>query len=513
MTVAPKSIRSRVINFVACGSGSDSALGQVNTGIINPAAGETAAGVWNKPSVQIPIQRGVTSTLFHRPFGAPLPARIIRYQGSNAIPSKFHFDARSMSAGLGLTFFEGWDETIQRLTEDHDQRILTYQGRMFPIFDTTLTPWSWPQNINSPAFQNCPGALMQDLSYIRYQFAGFDYGLAEAFFDADGQAKSPTSGRYDTIYRLSDALTIAADFTHADFTGTFANAYARVCGLESMPLRSTTAWAAGKTGMTWLALSNGVDEAFDLRIGDTDYLQPDEMDVMPVVMIQGTNKAAYDLAMSLLETYDDIRVTVKFLAMLNNGHDMAALLAAGAIVEGDNDGDGDDSDEIVDPDTCGAIGFAHSGCSGTVGVAKECCTTDDGDDDDDDDNDGNDPTGEVGPSVPIAFGLAPTYSMIIGDPTSPDGTWDGGVNGPFAGGGGNGGFNQATPSTVVSEVPPETPAEPDPDLTPFDDYAEFYGDGGPHPDGSSGGMSVNPASLFVVSNEASGPHSVPTVTS
>lgn len=343
---------NRVVNFISVASGSNAAQGLVSTGLINPAAGETAADVWNKPQVQNPINHGCTQVIFVCPYGKPTPTRTIRYtDGGDAVTSKFHFDARTMSAALSLTFFEGWETTVSRLVNNYGQRVIGYWGRLFPQYDTTLTPWSWPNDINSSSFQACPGKTnMASLTYIRSQLAAFlDNGGAEFFFDAEGQARGPTAGRYDNIYRISDALTNSGTYTHADYTGSFANTDARVCGLESMPRRSTTEWAI-KSGMTWLALANGVNDAFDLRIGDQEYLQPEEMDVMPIVEIQDTDEDAYNLAMSLLSTYSNIRVAVKFNSMLNNGFDMDAMIALGEIGSGE-----DIPDESGDEETPAAV--------------------------------------------------------------------------------------------------------------------------------------------------------------
>lgn len=434
MSIAPAAIRSRVINFVPCASGDDVNDGQASHGLINPAKGETAAGVWNKPSVRIPIQRGCTSVLFDRPYGAPLPARVIRYTpGNDPVSSKFHFDARSMSAALGFTWFEGWDETIERLTVEDGQRVIVYLGRPFPIFNTTQTPWSWPKNINDPEFQNCPGPVMRDLAYIRHQIPGVDHGLAEVFFDADGSSRSPTAGRYDTVYALSTILATAGANTSVDFDGGFYTPFPIVCGVEAMPPSDTGAWMAGRTGMSWLASSDGtnLDQAFDVRIGNPDFLQPDDMDAMPIVRFQGTTLADYLRAMWVLATFPTCRVAVKFYAMLQNGFDMAAMLAAGAVLPGDGDGDGDDSDDEQPADTCGAIGFAHSGCSGTIGVAKQCCEPND--DDDGGDNGGVD-SADPGVNSPTVHGLAPDYVMVVGFDVEPDGSYIS-RDGPHGGGG------------------------------------------------------------------------------
>lgn len=93
---------------------------------------------------------------------------------------------------------------------------------------------------------------------------------------------------------------------------------------------------------------------------------------------------------------------------------------------------GDDDEEEEADAGCGAIGFADSGCDGEIGFAEPCCPDDAGGDDDDDDEADDDfvDSGGSTPNPPIVHGLAPDYTMVIGDPTSPDGTWDGSASGP-----------------------------------------------------------------------------------
>lgn len=112
-------------------------------------------------------------------------------------------------------------------------------------------------------------------------------------------------------------------------------------------------------------------------------------------------------------------------------------------------GEESDREDEEAADDCGAIDYARSGCDGGIDVVAPCC--EDAADDDDDDEGGDDPTliPEVGtPNLPTTPGLAPGYTIIVGDPTDPGGTWDGYQAGPFGGGGG--GLDNGPPGIVLT---------------------------------------------------------------
>lgn len=324
--LAPVAFTNRVGVFVTVGgSSANTTYGKVSTNLIGAAG--TAADVLTHEYITEPIADGVRSFFFRFPHGEWLTDEgnnwIVRYHdgasGFIAIDATGIYNAKELAVDRSQTRLStGWGTTYAGLNAA-SCAITTYHG--CPPPSAPSGPGSvlgWPTDVLSQTGYTT-AAEVANLSYHRTLFQDeLDNGVTEFAFDEAGASTSPDEFGA-TLFPL---LTGTGDQTAAGFSGTFTNDYTRKVCVEANPTRSTSAWVSPYTFTSQYS-------TFKARVGDEDYLQPDEMGSLPMVLIRGQTLADWEQAMEMAPYY---RVRVKWSAMKDvvGASRMADLLALGA---------------------------------------------------------------------------------------------------------------------------------------------------------------------------------------
>lgn len=301
--------------------------GNVSSNLIDGDAGEDWSDVLNHTQVTTPITDGVRAFHIRCPRGTwantdggsqsffnrcNQNGTVVRVAG--CFPALHIATARGathLTTGLG-TFIAGLNSQSCAVTI-YNNGIPNYKAP-----DASgLTNWDANPLTQGNGYPTVTDVT--DLTYVRAMYADeLDNGCTEFAFDATGGDAST----YMLSNILFPMLATAATHTASGFTNSFANSHARKVCVEANPPVDTGSWL---TPYSFTARH----PTFGDRIGDANYIQPDDMGYNPACIIQTTTQSGYDAALDYLTR--GYRVWVKWYAMKNTvgATAMAALLTAG----------------------------------------------------------------------------------------------------------------------------------------------------------------------------------------
>lgn len=319
VALAPIPPTNRVGTYlVAGGSSTNASYGNVSLNLID--TDEDWSDVLAHTYVTSPYADGVRNMHIRCPRGVWLRtdgAQFFNHCNTNgeSIPVPGPFHALHVAAGRagGVRLATGFGTFLAGLNDDGWSVTVYNNGTpntVAPAGGNALSNWE-----ANPLTQGDGYPDIDDVNDPAYLAALYDdelqNGVYEFAFDGNGGDRS-TCMVSNWLY---PRLTLD--------TAWASNPYARVVSSEANCVRETAEWQAP---YSYVARYTG----FVARVGDNDYLQPDEMGTTVGVFVQGTTVTDYNQALALAPLY---RVWVKWTGMKATvGADrMQELLAAGEI--------------------------------------------------------------------------------------------------------------------------------------------------------------------------------------
>lgn len=340
-TLAPIAQTQRVGTYiVGAGSSTDAAYGNVSTNLI--AADEDWSDVLTKDVITVPLADAVTAGT-QMPFHFRCPrgvwpgtdgVNLFNHCNSNGVitrvPGAWHALNQAAAKAGGIRLTEGFGTLLAGLNGQGSPTTVYNNG--IPNYKdpdgSGLTNWEANPLTQGNGYPTITNAT--DLDYIQALYQDeLTNGCTEFAFDGCGGDRS--------TYMLSNILfpmlasSSGTAHTASGFTGSLTNGYARKVCVEANPPADTGSWL---TPYTFCARH----PTFSDRIGDDDYIQPDDVGFTPGCFVQASTQSGYNTALDLATR--GYRVWVKWTAMraVVGEAAMLALLEAGEDPDVDDPG-------------------------------------------------------------------------------------------------------------------------------------------------------------------------------